>query len=81
MSKHTLSAYRQGYLDLWAVAKVTKVKEATLAAGKIRACAARYKALERTTGVPDEARFHQPSKGERLAEQINARRSCHCLLY
>jgi lysozyme family protein len=52
MSKHTLSAYRQGYLDLWAIAKVTKVREATLAANKILTHAARYKALERATRVP-----------------------------
>ncbi len=52
MPKHTLSAYRQGYLALWAAARIEKVSEARRAAEKILAHADRYKALERRTGVP-----------------------------
>lgn len=52
MTKHTLARYRQGYLELWAKAKVTKTVAADAAANKILKLRERYVAIERLTGVP-----------------------------
>jgi lysozyme family protein len=52
VSKHTHSAYRQGYLDLWARAKVENVSQARRAAERILAQAEIYNKLARMTGVP-----------------------------
>jgi lysozyme family protein len=52
--KHSVLAYRQGYLELWGKAKVRPgdVARATAAAEKLMALAPRYKKLEAKTGVP-----------------------------
>jgi lysozyme family protein len=54
MAKHTLAAYRAGYLHLWESARVKDkdVARATAAAEKLIALRPRYAALEGRTGVP-----------------------------